>query len=117
MITSVTYSPETPGPNFLVMGSVHGNEKCGTTAIRRVMQEIDSGKLTITRGQLTFVPIANPRAFDEDKRYIERNLNRYLVPMKNPDCYEAQLGNILCPMLEQCDVHLSIHSYTVGGDP
>ena len=117
MIKTVTYSPEQPGPKFLVMGSIHGNEKCGTTAIRRVMDEIDSGKLRIVRGQLTFVPIANPRAYDEDKRFIERNLNRYLVPMKDPDTYEARLGNILCPMLEACDVHLSIHSYTVGGDP
>jgi predicted deacylase len=81
------------------------------------MEEIDSGKLVIARGQVTFVPIANPRAFEEDKRYVERNLNRYLVPMKDPDTYEARLGNILCPMLERCNVHLSIHSYTVGGEP
>jgi predicted deacylase len=117
MIKSVTYSAEQIGPKFLVFGAVHGNEKCGTIAINRIMEEIDSGKLKIMRGQVTFVPICNPRAYEQDVRYVERNLNRYVVPMEKPNCYEARLGNILCPMLASCDVHLSIHSYTVGGEP
>lgn len=117
MIRAVTYAGLEPGPKFLVIGAIHGNEKCGTAGCERVMAEIDSGALQITRGQVTFVPIGNPRAYDQDKRFIERNLNRYLVPMAKPDCYEAKLGNILCPMLEVCDVHLAIHSYTVGGEP
>lgn len=117
MIKSFTYSGLEPGPKFFVLGAIHGNEKCGTIGIQRVMGEIDAGEVKIMRGQVTFVPVGNPRAYDEDKRYIERNLNRYLVPMTEPNCYEARLGNILCPMLEACDVHLSIHSYTVGGEP
>src|ERR1700743_2723936 len=115
MIRSVTFAGLEPGPKFLVLGAVHGNEKCGTVAIRRVIEDIEAGRLPILKGQVTFVPIANPRAFDLDQRYAERNLNRYLVPMQNPDCYEAKLGNILCPMLAACDVLLDIHSYTVGG--
>jgi predicted deacylase len=117
MIRSITYSGLEPGLKFLVIAAIHGNEKCGTVGVNRVMEEIDSGKLKIMRGQVTFVPIGNPRAYDQDKRFTERNLNRYLVPMMEPDCYEAKLGNILCPMLEACDVHLAIHSYTVGGEP
>ena len=117
MIKATTYSGLEPGPKLLIIGAVHGNEKCGTIACHRVMEEIDSGKLVITRGHVTFIPIGNPRAYDLDKRFYERNLNRYLVPMDKPDCYEAKLGNILCPLLKECDVHLSIHSYTVGGEP
>ena len=117
MIRSVTYASQNPGPKFLVIGAIHGNEKCGTVGINRVMAEIDSGALEIARGQVTFVPIGNPRAYDLDQRFDERNLNRYLVPMEKPDCYEARLGNILCPMLAACDAHLAIHSYTVGGEP
>jgi predicted deacylase len=116
LIKSITYTGLEPGPKFFVLGAIHGNEKCGTIGINRVMDEIDSGTLLITHGQVTFVPIGNPRAYNEDKRYSERNLNRYLVPMLEPDCYEAKLGNILCPMLAACDVHLAIHSYTVGGE-
>ena len=117
MIKSIAYAAEQPGPSLLILGAVHGNEKCGTIAINRVIAEIDFGALKLARGKITFVPISNPRAYDEDKRFIERNLNRYLVPMEKPDCYEARLGNILCPMLESCDVLLDIHSYTVGGEP
>ncbi len=117
LIRSVTYAAEQPGTKLLIIAAIHGNEKCGTVGCRRVMEDIDSGRLPIIKGQVTFVPIGNPRAYDLDQRYAERNLNRYLVPMANPDCYEARLGNILCPMLEACDVHLAIHSYTVGGEP
>lgn len=117
MLKTITYTGLEAGPTFLIVGAIHGNEKCGTTACHRVMAEIDEGVLQITRGKVIFVPIGNPRAYQLDKRFVERNLNRYLVPMDNPNCYEAQLGNILCPLLQECDAHLSIHSYTVGGDP
>lgn len=117
MIKSVTYAAKEPGPRFLVLGAVHGDEKCGPAAVNRVMGEIDAGELKIARGSVTFVPICNPRAYEDNKRFIERNLNRYLVPTKSPDSYEARLGNILCPLLEKCDVLLDIHSYSVGGAP
>ena len=115
MIRSISFAGLEPGPKFLVLGAVHGNEKCGTKGILRMVGEIESGQLPILKGQVTFVPISNPRAYDLDQRYAERNLNRYLVPMQNPDCYEARLGNVLCPILAACDVLLDIHSYTVGG--
>ncbi len=117
MIKTFPYKGAQAGPKFLVLGAVHGNEKCGTAGINRVMDELNSGKLKIARGQVTFVPICNPRAYERDVRYTERNLNRYLVPMEKPDCYEAELGNILCPMLAASDVVLDIHSYTIGGPP
>jgi predicted deacylase len=116
MIRAISYTGLEKGPRFLVIGAIHGNEKCGTVACERVMAEIDSGTLKIARGRVTFVPIGNPRAYAENRRYAERNLNRFLVPMLEPDCYEASLGNILCPMLADCDAHLAIHSYTVGGE-
>ncbi|MDX2027743.1 MAG: succinylglutamate desuccinylase/aspartoacylase family protein [Alphaproteobacteria bacterium] len=117
MIEPVVYTASTPGPRFLVIGAVHGNEKCGTAAIRRLIGDIDSGTVKIARGRVTFVPIANPRAYEADVRFTERNLNRYLGRMEKPDTYEARIGNVLCPLLEDCDVLLDIHSYTVGGAP
>ncbi len=117
MIKTVTYTASEPGPSLLVTGAVHGNEVCGPVAIKRALADIDAGKITLTRGKVTFVPICNPRAYAEDKRYIERNLNRYLVPMEKPDTYEAKLGNILCPIFAECNALLDIHSYTIGGEP
>ena len=49
---SITYSGQNPGPRLLISGAVHGNETCGTQAIRRALHDIDSGKLHIVDGQL-----------------------------------------------------------------
>lgn len=115
MLKSVTFHAETPGPRFLVLGAVHGDEICGPRAINRIMAEFDNGKRTLKQGRLTFVPVCNPRAYARNVRYTEHNLNRNLHPRQAPDSYEAAIGNLLCPLLEDCDVLLDIHSYHVGG--
>ncbi|HUY68452.1 MAG TPA: succinylglutamate desuccinylase/aspartoacylase family protein [Alphaproteobacteria bacterium] len=117
MIESFTYKGPREGSRLLILGAVHGNEKCGSIAIKRLMEEIGRGEVKIEAGQLTVAPVCNPRAFEQDVRFTERNLNRYLLPDANPQTYEAQLGNELCALIEQCDVLLDIHSYTVGGAP
>ena len=117
MIQSFTFSAPVAGLKFLVLGAVHGNEQCGTQAILRIVKEFEEGQLKLAQGSVTFVPICNPKAYAADTRYIDRNLNRFLVPQEKPDCYEAQIGNVLCPLLEKCDVLLDLHSYSVGGDP
>ncbi|MDE2029802.1 MAG: succinylglutamate desuccinylase/aspartoacylase family protein [Alphaproteobacteria bacterium] len=118
MIETVSFAnEETEGPCLLILGAIHGNEKCGAEAIRRIVPEIRSGAVALTRGRVTFVPVANPRAYAQDVRFTERNLNRFLVPMEKPDCYEAKIGNLLCPLLADCDFLLDLHSYSVGGPP
>lgn len=117
MIKSYTYAAEESGPRLLIFGAVHGNEICGTEAIRRVMQELDAGALRLMRGQVRFVPVANPRAFEAGQRFMERNLNRYFLPTSAPKTYEAKLTNILCPMIEACDYFIDLHSTTAGGVP
>ena len=117
MLQSFTFSAPVSGRKLLVLGAVHGNEKCGTQAILRIVKEFEDGQLKLSQGSVTFVPICNPKAYEADTRYIDRNLNRFLVPQEKPDCYEAQIGNVLCPLLEKCDVLLDLHSYSVGGEP
>jgi predicted deacylase len=117
MLAPVVYKGSQAGPKLLVLGAVHGNEKCGTAAITRVIAEIKTGAVKIAKGQVTFVPICNPRAYEKDTRFTERNLNRYLVPTENSATYEAELGNELCPLIAACDALLDIHSYTAGGAP
>ncbi|MBI1301012.1 MAG: hypothetical protein GC137_05045 [Alphaproteobacteria bacterium] len=104
------------GVNFTVLGAIHGNEKCGTRAIRRVLEAVDQGKITFKKGKVTFMPICNPRAYEEDKRYIERNLNRFMSRKENPQRYEDHIDNVLCPVLEETDYLLDLHSYTSPGD-
>jgi predicted deacylase len=65
-----------PGPRFIVLGAVHGNEIAGTRAIERVLSEIDSGSLRIVRGTVTFVPVTNPLAYRNGQRIGDRNLTQ-----------------------------------------
>jgi predicted deacylase len=76
-----TWSALAPGPALVVLGAVHGNEACGAHAIARAMDDLLHGRLTLARGRLTLVPVANPLAFGRNTREGERNLNRRFVPL------------------------------------
>ncbi|MBV6322575.1 succinylglutamate desuccinylase/aspartoacylase domain-containing protein [Duganella violaceipulchra] len=114
---SHTYSGQLTGTRLIVTGAVHGNETCGTQAITRVMQQLDSGELTIRNGSVTFVPVANPLAYAKGERSGERNLNRNLFPNPNPQDFEDRVANWLCPLLAQHDVLLDLHSFNAASEP
>jgi predicted deacylase len=115
---SVNYTGQGKGPRVIIMGATHGNEVCGTIAIRRVMEEIDSGKLHIANGSVTFVPVVNPLAYAKGTRSGDRNLNRDLFPKENPQDFEDRVANWLCPLLGQHDVLLDLHSFNArNGEP
>jgi predicted deacylase len=114
---SINYTGLGKGPRLIITGAVHGNETCGTKAILRVMEEIDSGKLLIANGSVTFVPVTNPLAYALVRRSGERNLNRNLFPNDNPQDFEDQVANWLCPLLAQHDVLLDLHSFNAESEP
>jgi len=115
---SVTYTGLGQGPRVIIMGATHGNEICGTEAIKRVMVELDSGDLRIAAGSVTFVPIVNPLAYQKNERNGDRNLNRNLFPKEDPQDFEDQVANWLCPLLAQHDVLLDLHSFNAAhGEP
>ena len=112
---SIAYAGMAPGPRLIVTGAVHGNETCGTTAIRRVLAELDAGALVIARGHVTFVPVCNPLAFHLNRRAGDRNLNRALAPTATPEDYEDHVANWLCPLLAAHDGLLDLHSFQASG--
>lgn len=114
---SINYTGLGQGPRLIVTGAVHGNETCGTKAILRVMADIDSGKLQVRAGSVTFVPITNPLAYQLERRSGERNLNRNLFPKDDPQDFEDQIANWLCPLLAQHDVLLDLHSFNAQSQP
>ena len=111
----LTYSSPKIGRRLVVLGGVHGNEVCGTKAIRAFLPKLDSGAVEIVAGSVTFVPCCNPLAFERGARYVDHNLNRHLCRKESPKDYEDQVANILCPVLEACDVLLDLHSYHTHG--
>lgn len=105
------------GPKLIVLGAVHGNEACGTLAIRRLIGEIERGAVQIERGSLTLVPVANPLAYQLKRRHGDRNLNRNMRITSAPQDFEDHLANVLCPMLKAHDVLLDLHSFHTPGRP
>jgi predicted deacylase len=113
----VSFTGLAPGVRLIVLGAVHGNEICGTQAIRRVISEIESGRLGIIAGSVTFVPVTNPLAYARQQRMGDRNLNRNLVPTESPAEFEDRIANWLCPLLAQHDALLDLHSFHTAGEP
>jgi predicted deacylase len=114
---SVNYTGLRKGVKLIVTGAVHGNETAGTKGIQRVMEEIDSGRLHVVAGSVTFVPVTNPLAYQLGQRSGDRNLNRNLFPNENPQDFEDQIANWLCPLLAQHEVLLDLHSFNAESEP
>ncbi|MFN9470593.1 succinylglutamate desuccinylase/aspartoacylase family protein [Acidovorax sp.] len=106
-----------PGPKVVVLGAVHGNERCGAQAIAQVVDELAAGAFSIERGVLTMVPVTNPYAYQQRTRQGDRNLNRNLRVSAEPADYEDQIANVLCPLLDAHDVLLDLHSFHTPGQP
>lgn len=116
-LESISFSGLGAGPALIVLGAVHGNENCGPEAIRRAIAACRSGELVIRRGAVTFVPVANPKAYFQQTREGDRNLNRDLREKPVAADYEDRVGNRLCALLRRHDVLLDIHSFRSQGEP
>jgi len=114
---SIHFAAPAPGPRLIVTGAVHGNETCGTVAIRRVLDDIAHERLAIVRGAVTLVPVTNPLAYERRQRQGDRNLNRKLAPTPDPREFEDHVANWLCPLLAQHEVLLDLHSFHTPGEP
>lgn len=112
-----TFTGAATGPHLLTLGAIHGNEKCGTEAISRLMAELDAGIVALTAGTLTCAAICNPEAYRADVRYVEQNLNRIITPHAQPSCTEEQRANEVITLIDNCDILLDLHSYSAGVKP
>lgn len=105
------------GPRLIVVGAVHGNEVCGPQAILKAISDCRTGRLSILRGEVTFVPVANMKAYRQGTREGDRNLNRDLREKTIPADYEDKVGNRICALLREHDALLDIHSFRGEGAP
>lgn len=112
---SISFNSPQSGTSLLITGAVHGNEICGTQAIRRVIADIESGLIQLKSGLVTFVPVTNPLAYQKQQREGDRNLNRRLRPTQNPIEFEDHIANWLCPLMQQHQVLLDLHSFRSEG--
>jgi predicted deacylase len=114
-IKQITFSSLKGGLHLVVLGAVHGNEKCGTLACELASQYLNDGSWQLNSGKVTLIPICNPLAYEKNQRFVERNLNRHFYPKPLHIDYEDAIDPILCDVLQQADALLDIHSYQSDG--
>jgi succinylglutamate desuccinylase len=77
------YEGDGPGPLLICIGSIHGNEPAGVLAISEVFRllDIEHEFNPGFRYHGTFVGLqGNQRAISKQQRFIDRDLNRMLLP-------------------------------------
>ena len=109
------------GPCVGITICTHGNEPCGLA----IAQYILAGSLQLKRGKIIIVmnnPAACQKYFNaqtekekQNARFIDINMNRLPVDLKNPDfkdLYEVKRALELLPIWQEFDYAIDIHSTT-----
>lgn len=117
MLRSFTFHGEGEGPRLLFLGGVHGNEPCGVIALNRILEQLNSGALKITAGQVTIIPCCNEKAFAGDVIYIDENLNRCVQRHPQPENNEQAIADELTRHIDDCDILIDLHSTTAPTTP
>jgi len=76
MLSISSYSGATPGPHILILGGIHGDERCGVIALSHLKFELEQKVISLKAGRVTLVPLCNPAAYQKNQRFIKHNLNR-----------------------------------------
>lgn len=107
---------EVAGPAIAILGGTHGNERTGIEVVRQLVNDMQSGQLSLVRGTL-FLVLGNLRAIEMNERSSgnERDLNRMFTEVRfkqEPDgTYEdARAREIATLVLDQVDISIDIHS-------
>lgn len=110
MLKKYTFKSENHGYNILFLGAIHGNEPAGTNAIFKVLEKFASKALIPLKGSVSFIPVCNPKAFDNNVRQIDENLNRIIKEYDAPQTYEQHIANELVEHIKEADVIIDLHS-------
>lgn len=97
------------GPTLCLTAAVHGDELNGIEMVRRVMYELDPGKL---RGMVIGVPIVNLLGFSRNSRYLpdRRDLNRYFPGNPNGSVASRIAHAFFVDVVQHCDMLVDLHT-------
>jgi len=95
-----------PGNTTTIMVWVHGNELAWPIALREIMSYIE-----VVSGKVNFI-FANLKALEQNKRFVEMNMNRCFFNWQNGLSYEQQRVAQILPYLDESDLLLDCHNTT-----
>lgn len=122
-----TYDTGRPGPLFVCVGGMHGNEPGGVHALRLVLAELEREALPL-RGRLVCFA-GNLQALRAGERYVDRDLNRIWASEDidagvSEDVHETGSRQVMRELIEaeiagatEPVIFLDLHSTSAGGSP
>ncbi len=110
---SVVSLPQGKDIGLVLMGITHGNEWAGAAVLNDTLAHIAAGSINLD------IPVAfvlgNPWAARQNKRFLERDLNRSFA-RQGPSALEEQRAVELMPVLERTAFILDFHQTTRRSD-
>ena len=98
-----------PGPTLCLTAAVHGDELNGIEMVRRVMHDLDPGKMS---GAVIGVPIVNVQGFRRGSRYLpdRRDLNRYFPGNPSGSAAARIAHSFFSNVVSHCDALVDLHT-------
>ncbi len=98
-----------PGPTIWLSGAIHGDEVLGVEIIRRVLTQIDVGKLS---GCVIAVPIVNVFGFVEQSRALpdRRDLNRSFPGSPTGSLASRLANKLVTEIVSHCQYGIDLHT-------
>ncbi len=106
-IKVICKSGKKSGKTIVLLASIHGNEKCGVIAFNKILKNIK-----IESGKVYFI-YANLKAIRQNKRFIEKNLNRCFFIRQSKEIklsFEGKTAREIIPYLNSADLMLDLHA-------
>jgi len=97
------------GPTLCLTAAVHGDELNGVEIVRRVLHDVEPGKLA---GTLIGVPIVNVQGFRRNSRYLpdRRDLNRYFPGNPSGSAAARIAHSFFTNVAARCDALIDLHT-------
>ncbi len=97
------------GPHLCITAAVHGDELNGIEIVRRVMQRLDTQKLS---GAVIGVPIVNIPGFQRGSRYLpdRRDLNRFFPGDPQGSLASRIAHDFFHSIIARCDYLVDLHT-------
>ncbi|GAB3288296.1 succinylglutamate desuccinylase/aspartoacylase family protein [Parahaliea aestuarii] len=98
-----------PGPVLCLTAAVHGDELNGVETVRRVLYNLDAGKLS---GTVVGVPIVNLQGFHRSSRYLSdrRDLNRYFPGDPGGSSASRIAYSFFHEIIQHCSAVVDLHT-------
>lgn len=103
------------GEHVVVVGGTHGNEPAGAGAMVAFHRHLQNGVIKLESGKVSLL-LGNPQAYQKDRRYIDRDLNRSFDDPERATLEGRRAGEIIEYLDRNNDISalLDLHSVSIG---